>query len=67
MKFSKAYAYMKYGYRAKMPEWKGYWYWDNKKQTIMIYTFDEKTLDIRHTDNVDFTFSFINRDDWIVF
>lgn len=62
MTFKRAYEAMKQGDKVKLPEWGGYWKWEN--DTIMMYCKDGKVLDIRETDDVDFTFSNIIRDDW---
>ena len=48
----------------KLPEWGGYWYWDKEKKTIIIHTRKGEELDIRETDDVDYTMSFICRNDW---
>lgn len=65
MEFRRAYELMKNkGRKIKLPEWEGYWTWEN--DTIMIYCKDNKVLDIRETDDVAYTFSFICRNDWEV-
>ena len=64
MKFQAAYSYLKRGHKMKLPEWGGYWHWDKTKQTIIIHTRDGKELDIRETEDVDYTLSFMFRDDW---
>jgi len=69
MKFQAAYSYLKRGHKIKLPEWGGYWYWgqapDNaEKGTIFIYTRYGQTLDIRDTEDVDYTIGFMFRDDW---
>lgn len=66
MEFKEAFELMKQGYKVKLPSWSGYWYWDKKEETIMIHCKDGKTLDIRETDVVDFTFSNICSDEWII-
>lgn len=63
MKFQAAYAYMKErGYRIKLPEWGGYWYW--KDDSIRLRTKHGDDFDIRETDNVNYTLQFMFRDDW---
>ena len=63
--FKEAYTFMKEcKCRIKLPEWEGYWYWDN--DTIMIHLKDGNEIDIRETKDVDYTFGFILRDDWMV-
>ena len=36
MKFREAFEAMKSGAKVKLPGWGGYWYWDPKKETVMI-------------------------------
>lgn len=62
MKFQAAYSYLKRGHKITLPEWGGYWVWEN--DTIMIYTRHGEVLDIRSTDDTDYTISFTFRDDW---
>ena len=64
MNFSTAFIYLKRGHKMKLPEWGGYWYWDKEKKTIIIHTRKGEELDIRETDDVDYTMSFICRNDW---
>ena len=64
MKFSDAYKEMRSGKKIKFPEWGGYWAWEN--DTIMIHTKEGEVLDIRKTNDVAYTFSYIIRDDWEV-
>jgi hypothetical protein len=66
MEFNEAYTLMKAGSKIKMPEWGGYWYWSEEKNTIIIHTKDGNEIDIRDTENVGYTFDFICRNDWIV-
>lgn len=64
MKFQAAFSYMKHGCVIALPEWGGYWAWDAEKKTIMMHTRDGQILDIRSSDDMDYTLSFIIRDDW---
>ncbi|MFS0904117.1 hypothetical protein AB3N02_13770 [Priestia aryabhattai] len=66
MSFQAAYAYCKRGHDIKLPEWGGFWRWDNEKKTIMIHCRDGKILDIRETEDVDYTINFMFRNDWEV-
>ena len=66
MRFQAAYSYMKNGHALALPEWGGYWEWDSNAQTILIRTRKGESLDIRETDNLDYTMSFIFRDDWYI-
>lgn len=65
MEFNVAYNLMKKGAKIKLPEWEDYWYWDEKKNTIMIHTKDGTELDIRESEDMDFTMKNICREDWI--
>lgn len=65
MEFNVAYNLMKKGTKIKLPEWEGYWYWDEKKNTIMIHTKEGTELDIRESEDMDFTMKNICRNDWI--
>lgn len=62
MRFRQAFKLMQKGYSVKLPEWEGYWVWENN--TIMMYCKDGRVLDIRETDDVEFTVNNINREDW---
>ncbi|HII4507909.1 Thoeris anti-defense Tad2 family protein [Clostridium perfringens] len=64
MKFGLALKAMKEGKKVKLPEWKGYWIWDNEKESIFMHCKDGKVLDIRETQDVYFTFSNVAREDW---
>lgn len=63
MTFKKAYLLMKEeGAKIKLPEWDGYWAWEN--ESIKIHCKDGRVLDIRETEDISYTFGFIIRDDW---
>ena len=62
MIFKEAYEALKQGAIVKLPEWSGYWRWEDN--SIKMHCKDGKVLDIRETDNVDYTLTFILRDDW---
>lgn len=66
MKFEAAYNYLKRGHKIKLPEWGGYWYWNAETNSIRICTRNDEHLDIRETDNLDYTMSFTFRDDWLI-
>ncbi|MDJ8948957.1 Thoeris anti-defense Tad2 family protein [Clostridium perfringens] len=66
MKFGLALKAMKEGKKVKLPEWKGYWIWDNEKESIFMHCKDGTVLDIRKTQDVYFTFSNVAREDWEV-
>lgn len=64
MNFNEAFKLMKNGSKIKLPSWAGYWCWEN--DTIMMYCKDGQVLDIRETQVVDYTFSNVTSDEWIV-
>lgn len=65
MKFKEAFEEMKSGIPVKLPSWGGYWWWDEESQTILMYTKDGDCLDIRETQNVEYTFQNILSDEWV--
>ena len=65
MKFEEALKAMKSGIPVKLPSWAGYWWWDEESQTILMYTKDGGCLDIRETQNVEYTLRNIFSDEWI--
>ena len=64
MTFKEAYRLMKSGCLVRRRGWGGYWYWDAHKNTIILNCKDGRVLDIRETEDVDFTLSNILADDW---
>lgn len=64
MVFLEALKHMKQGEKVKLPSWGGYWYWNDKEQTVMIHTKDGKELDIRVTQVVEYTLSNVCSDEW---
>ena len=65
MKFKEAFEEMKSGIPVKLPSWAGYWWWDEESQTILMYTKDGDCLDIRETQNVEYTLQNILSDEWV--
>lgn len=65
MKFKEAFEEMKSGIPVKLPSWAGYWWWDEESQTILMYTKDGGCLDIRETQNVEYTLKNIFSDEWV--
>ena len=65
MKFKEALKEMKNGIPMKLPSWGGYWCWDEEAQTIIMYTKDNKRLDIRQTQRVEYTLMNVLSDEWI--
>lgn len=65
MKFDEALKEMKIGIPMKLPSWGGYWCWDEENQTIIMYTKDNKRMDIRETERVEYTIQNMLSDEWI--
>lgn len=66
MVFLEALKLMKQGQKVKLPSWGGYWYWDDREQTVMMHTKDGKELDIRVTEVVEYTLSNVCSDEWVI-
>lgn len=71
MNFVEALKAMKNGAKVKLPSWGGYWYWDPKKETVMIQCRPQDSdqgelLDIRETQRVEYTLSNVASDEWVV-
>ena len=64
MKFQAAFSYLKRGHEIKLPEWGGFWRWDDEGKTILMHTRRGEVIDIRDSENMDYTISFLFRDDW---
>lgn len=67
MKFIDAYEHLKKGKLITLPEWSGYWKWNKDTNSIDIHCKDGIVMDIRNTEDLDYTLRFIiSRDDWEV-
>jgi len=64
MKFQAAYSYLKRGHAIALPEWGGYWKWDAEDKTIYMYTRQGQVIDMRDSEDMDYTIGFMFRDDW---
>lgn len=64
MNFQAVFAYLKRGHRAALPEWGGYWTWCEEAKTIVMHTRDGGVIDIRDSEDWDYTLSFMFRNDW---
>jgi len=64
MFFKQAFEAIKQGALIKLPEWTGYWKWEDN--SIKMHCKDGRVLDIRETENVLYTFTGINSDQWEV-
>lgn len=63
--FKEAFELMLLGFRLKRPSWGGYWFWDEDAKTIKMRTKDNEYLDIRETENVEYTVRNTLADDWM--
>lgn len=66
MKFQAAYAYLKRGHAITLPEWGGFWAWDEEFETIVMHLRNGDVMDLLVTSDLDYTLSFMFRDDWEV-
>ena len=67
MNFQAAFNYMKQaGEAISLPEWGGYWMWDDELDTIVIHLRNGEVMDFRDTPDLTFTLGQLARDDWFV-
>ena len=64
MTFREAWFQMLSGKKIKLPQWSGYWAWENG--TIMMHCRDGRVIDIRETDNPAYTFTNVASREWQV-
>lgn len=64
MKFQAAFSYLKRGHDITLPEWGGFWRWNEGDKTIHMHTRHGTILDIRKSEDMDYTLGFTFRDDW---
>lgn len=64
--FKKALELMKEGHKVKLPSWGGYWYWDKEKKTVVMVTKDNKSMDIRETQVVEYTLLNVCSSEWVL-
>lgn len=64
MHFQAAFTYCKHGKPITLPEWGGYWRWDEARKTLVMHTRTGAEIDIRSSKDMDYTLAFIFRDDW---
>lgn len=62
MNFKEAYEALKQGALVKCPEWQGFWKLEDG--SIKMHCKDGRILDIRESEDIDYTLTFILRDDW---
>ena len=66
MNFIEAFKAMKAGAKVKLPSWGGYWYWNDRMETIIMHTKDGNEMDIRDTQVVEYTTMNIMSDEWVL-
>jgi len=64
MRFQTAFNWMKHGKKMTCAGFLGYWYWDNQTKEIIIVTKNNESIRLKDTPDWDFTFGFINSDEW---
>lgn len=64
MNFGQAFELMKQGVKVKLPNWAGYWAWENG--TIMMHCKDGEVIDLRDTERPEYTFANMASDEFIV-
>lgn len=64
MNFGQAFELMKQGVKVKLPNWAGYWAWENG--TIMMHCKDGEVIDLRDTDRPEYTFANMASDEFMV-
>jgi hypothetical protein len=62
MKWCEALELMKQGVRVRMPEWSGYWAYEDG--AIIMHCKDGEAIDIRNSEDILYTLGFTIRDDW---
>jgi hypothetical protein len=64
MIFKQAFEAMKQGAAVKLTSWKGYWKWEDG--SVKMYCKDGRVLDIRESEDILYTLTSINSDEWEV-
>ena len=64
MNFGKAFELMKQGVKVKLPNWAGYWAWENG--TIMMHCKGGSVINLLDTEQPEYTFANIASDEFIV-
>ena len=64
MRFDLAFTWMKHGKLMRTSGFKGYCLWDAEKKTIIMVTKNNERIDLRATNDLDFTLGFIFSDSW---
>ena len=64
MNFGQAFELMKQGAKVKLPNWAGYWVWENG--TIMMHCKGGEVIDLRDTERPEYTFANMASDEFII-
>lgn len=71
MKFTEVLPLLKAGKCFKRPSWRGYWCWDNDKETIIMHVQPSESdtgkplMDIRESKRVEYTLTNLLAEDWV--
>lgn len=66
MNFNDALKEMKLGNKVKLPNWGGYWIWDNESGTVMMHTKDGDVIDIFESDRKSYTLENLASDEFVI-
>ena len=64
MNFGQAFELMKQGVKVKLPNWAGYWAWENG--TIMMHCKGGEVIDLRDTERPEYTFENMASDEFMI-
>ena len=64
MNFKEALEVMKAGEKVKLPNWAGYWAWENG--TVMMYTKEGVIINLPDTQRPEYTFANLASDEFII-
>lgn len=64
MDFKEVFDVMKNGAKVKLPNWSGYWAWE--EGTIMMHTKEGNVIDLRDTERPEYTFANMASDEFMI-
>ena len=64
MNFGQAFELMKQGVKVKLPNWAGYWAWENG--TIMMHCKDGSVINLLETEQAEYTFANMASDEFMI-
>lgn len=65
MSFQEAFNYMQTGADVKLPDWRGFWRWNEDTKSILLFTAGGEIMDIRDVPDMRFTLNFTFCNDWV--